>query len=154
MHISVFNRIPVQYVSEQLSIGSLLARLAPTLLLIGAFIWIGRQMGGRGGAGSLFNTGKTKARVDVAKDVKTTFKDVAGLQEAKQEIMEFVHFLRNPQRFERLGARIPKGALLVGPPGTGKTLLAKATAGEAGVPFFSMAGSDFTEMFVGVGPAR
>ena len=144
----------MQYVSEQLSIGSLLARLAPTLLLIGAFIWIGRQMGGRGGAGSLFNTGKTKARVDVAKDVKTTFKDVAGLQEAKQEIMEFVHFLRNPQRFERLGARIPKGALLVGPPGTGKTLLAKATAGEAGVPFFSMAGSDFTEMFVGVGPAR
>lgn len=88
-----------------------------------------------------------------AKD-KITFKDVAGCDEAKQEVMEFVHFLKNPEKYKKLGARIPKGALLVGPPGTGKTLLAKATAGEADVPFLSISGSDFMEMFVGVGPAR
>lgn len=87
-------------------------------------------------------------------EVKVNFKDVAGCDEAKVEIMEFVKFLREPERFQRLGARIPKGALLTGPPGTGKTLLAKATAGEAGVPFLSISGSDFVEMFVGVGPAR
>jgi AFG3 family protein len=87
-------------------------------------------------------------------NVKTGFNDVAGCDEAKQEIMEFVDFLKNPEKYKQLGARIPKGALLVGPPGTGKTLLAKATAGEANVPFFSISGSDFIEMFVGVGPSR
>merc|ERR1719163_1032810 len=108
--------------------------------------------GGAGGAQGMFNVGKSKAIR--ATKVQTRFKDVAGLKEAKAEIMEFVSFLKNPEKFLKLGAKIPKGALLVGPPGTGKTLLAKATAGEASVPFFSISGSDFIEMFVGVGPSR
>merc|ERR1719333_1755497 len=108
--------------------------------------------GGMGGPGGLFNVGKSKA-VKATK-VTTRFKDVAGLKEAKGEIMEFVDILQNPERYTTLGAKIPKGALLVGPPGTGKTLLAKATAGEAKCPFFSISGSDFIEMFVGVGPSR
>src|SRR4030095_8020565 len=95
--------------------------------------------------------GKTKARVPLESQPKVTFKDVAGCDEAKQELPEIIEFLKEPQKFQKLGARIPKGALLLGPPGTGKTLLAKAVAGEAGVPFFSMSGSDFVEMFVGVG---
>lgn len=103
--------------------------------------------------GGLFNFGKTNARVQGVK-ITTKFSDVAGMDEAKQEIMEFVSFLKNPEKYKRLGAKIPKGALLVGPPGTGKTLIARATAGEAGVPFFSISGSDFIEMFAGVGPAR
>ena len=102
--------------------------------------------------GRIFNVGKAKPMTKTSSDVK--FKDVAGCDEAKAEIMEFVKFLKSPDKFTRLGAKIPKGALLVGPPGTGKTLLAKATAGEASVPFFSMAGSDFIEMFVGVGSSR
>merc|ERR1719247_3994390 len=111
--------------------------------------------GGGGGGRNIFQVGKAKPTV-ITKEKKTgvLFKDVAGLAEAKREIMEFVEFLKKPKRFTDLGAKIPKGAILVGPPGTGKTLLAKATAGEASVPFFSTSGSDFIEMFVGVGPSR
>merc|ERR1719502_1528759 len=113
--------------------------------------------GGAGGMGNIFKVGKSNAKKFAAggKDAKEiTFKDVAGVDEAKVEVMEFVQFLKDPSKFNRLGAKIPKGALLVGPPGTGKTLLAKAVAGEASVPFFSISGSDFIEMFVGVGPSR
>merc|ERR1719181_1494524 len=111
--------------------------------------------GGGGGMNNIFKVGQSNAK-KFAKDgkVDVTFKDVAGVDEAKREVMEFVQFLQDPSRFTKLGAKIPKGALLVGPPGTGKTLLAKATAGEASVPFFSISGSDFIEMFVGVGPSR
>merc|ERR1719333_828989 len=108
--------------------------------------------GGMGGMGGMMNVGKSKA-VKATK-VATRFKDVAGLQEAKVEVMEFVDILKNPERYTRLGAKIPRGALLVGPPGCGKTLLAKATAGESKAPFYSISGSDFIEMFVGVGPSR
>jgi ATP-dependent Zn proteases len=108
-----------------------------------------------GGAGGVFSVGKAKAQLfDKDNDKKVTFKDVAGLSEAKQEIEEIVAFLRSPEKYTELGGKIPKGALLVGPPGTGKTLLAKAVAGEANVPFFSLSGSDFVEMFVGVGASR
>merc|ERR1719247_3994902 len=111
--------------------------------------------GGGGGGRNIFQVGKAKPTV-ISKEEKTgvLFKDVAGLAEAKVEVMEVVDFLKNPKRYEALGAKIPRGALLVGPPGTGKTLLAKATAGEANVPFLSVSGSDFIEMFVGVGPSR
>jgi AFG3 family protein len=127
------------------------------LLLIGVWLFIFRRMTGPNGAGSqIFNIGKSRAKVfdKEASEVKTDFKDVAGLEEAKIEIKEIVDFLKNPQKYTQLGGKIPKGALLVGPPGTGKTLLAKAVAGEAHVPFFSMSGSDFVEMFVGVGASR
>lgn len=111
--------------------------------------------GGGGGAGGVFNVGKSKAQLfEKGGSIKITFKDVAGLAEAKQEVEEIVEFLKEPQKYTDLGGKIPKGALLVGPPGTGKTLLAKAVAGEANVPFFSLAGSDFVEMFVGVGASR
>jgi AFG3 family protein len=110
--------------------------------------------GGPGGPGGIFNIGKSKAKRFNKESMKTTFADVAGCDEAKREIMEFVQFLKEPKRFTDLGAKIPKGALLCGPPGTGKTMLAKATAGEANVPFFSVSGSDFVEMFVGVGSSR
>lgn len=128
----------------------------PIILFIVIMVYMSRRMsGGAGGGGGIFSVGKSKARV-FDKDNKTnvTFKDVAGLAEAKVEIEEIVEFLKNPQRYTELGAKIPRGALLVGPPGTGKTLLAKAVAGEAGVPFLSLSGSDFVEMFVGVGAAR
>lgn len=154
--------VPVTYVSEMVWYQELL-RFAPTLLLLGSLMYAGRRMqggfgvggsGGKGGRG-IFNIGKAQImRVDKNAKNKIYFKDVAGCEEAKQEIMEFVHFLQNPKKYEELGAKIPKGALLVGPPGTGKTLLAKATAGESGVPFLSISGSDFMEMFVGVGPSR
>ncbi|CCI10409.1 unnamed protein product [Albugo candida] len=114
----------------------------------------GGAPGGGGGIGNIFRVGKSPAKKIVKEDIKISFKDVAGVDEAKKEIMEFVDFLKNQTRFTKLGAKIPKGALLVGPPGTGKTLLAKATAGEASVPFYSISGSDFIEMFVGVGPSR
>ncbi len=130
------------------------------LLLLGLFVFFMMRSamrgsaGGAGGAG-IFNVGKAKAQVFDQNDKdRVTFKDVAGLEEAKVEIMEIVDFLRNPDKYKELGGKIPKGALLVGPPGTGKTLLAKAVAGEANVPFFSMSGSDFVEMFVGVGASR
>ncbi|CAL5225560.1 g8397 [Coccomyxa viridis] len=152
--------VPITYTNE-LSWQQELLRLAPTILLIAGYVWFTRrQMGGLGGTGGpggrgLFNVGKAQISVldKNAKD-KIMFKDVAGCDEAKAEVMEFVNFLKNPTKYKDLGAKIPKGALLVGPPGTGKTLLAKATAGEAKVPFLSIAGSDFMEMFVGVGPAR
>ena len=120
------------------------------------FLWRGMSRGGGGGSGSgIFNVGKAKAQMfDKDSNVTITFKDVAGLEEAKVEIMEIVDFLKNPGKYRDLGGKIPKGALLVGPPGTGKTLLAKAVAGEANVPFFSISGSDFVEMFVGVGASR
>ncbi|KAG7653421.1 Peptidase M41-like [Arabidopsis suecica] len=155
--------VPVTYVSEMIWYQEML-RFAPTLLLLGTLIYGARRMqgglggvggpGGKGGRG-IFNIGKAQiTRADKNSKNKIYFKDVAGCEEAKQEIMEFVHFLQNPKKYEDLGAKIPKGALLVGPPGTGKTLLAKATAGESAVPFLSISGSDFMEMFVGVGPSR
>ncbi|MFM9989138.1 ATP-dependent zinc metalloprotease FtsH [Flavobacterium sp.] len=129
----------------------------PIILLIGFWIYMMRRMsgGGSGGGGQIFSIGKSKAKLfDEKTDIKTTFKDVAGLEGAKEEIQEIVEFLKNPTKYTDLGGKIPKGALLVGPPGTGKTLLAKAVAGEAQVPFFSLSGSDFVEMFVGVGASR
>lgn len=136
---------------------SLLWTFGPVVLLIGFWIFFMRRMSGGsgGGSGGVFNVGKSKAQIfDKDGPIKVTFKDVAGLSEAKTEIQEIVEFLKNPQRYTDLGGKIPKGALLCGPPGTGKTLLAKAVAGEANVPFFSMSGSDFVEMFVGVGASR
>jgi cell division protease FtsH len=129
----------------------------PMLLLIGVWLFFMRRMSGGagGGGGQIFNIGKSRAKLfDEKEDVKTTFKDVAGLEGAKEEVQEIVEFLKNPEKYTVLGGKIPKGALLVGPPGTGKTLLAKAVAGEAKVPFFSLSGSDFVEMFVGVGASR
>ncbi len=135
---------------------SILWTFGPVVLLIAFWFFIMKRMSGRdGGAGGVFNVGKSKAQIfDKDGPIQVTFKDVAGLSEAKTEIEEIVEFLKNPQRYTDLGGKIPKGALLVGPPGTGKTLLAKAVAGEANVPFFSMSGSDFVEMFVGVGASR
>ena len=137
--------------------GDIFSYLIPIIILIGAWFLIMRFMsrGGGGGGGQIFNIGKSKAQLfDKDTSVSITFNDVAGLEEAKVEVMEIVDFLKNPSKYTTLGGKIPKGALLVGPPGTGKTLLAKAVAGEAKVPFFSMSGSDFVEMFVGVGASR
>ena len=128
----------------------------PWIIFIVIWFWLMNRMGGgAGGGGGIFNVGKSKAKLyEKSSDMGITFKDVAGQAGAKQEVQEIVEFLKNPQKYTDLGGKIPKGALLVGPPGTGKTLLAKAVAGEAGVPFFSMSGSDFVEMFVGVGASR
>ncbi|MDD3960294.1 MAG: ATP-dependent zinc metalloprotease FtsH [Bacteroidales bacterium] len=137
--------------------GDMIGFILPIAILIGAWLLIMRMMSRNagGGSGQLFNIGKSKAQLfDQDSNVKVNFKDVAGLEEAKIEVMEIVDFLKNPSRYTDLGGKIPKGALLVGPPGTGKTLLAKAVAGEAKVPFFSLSGSDFVEMFVGVGASR
>lgn len=133
-----------------------LISLSPFIILIVVWLFLMRRIGGgAGGAGGMFNVGKSKARMyEKGNDLGITFKDVAGQAGAKQEVQEIVDFLKSPQKYTDLGGKIPKGALLVGPPGTGKTLLAKAVAGEAGVPFFSMSGSDFVEMFVGVGASR
>lgn len=133
---------------------NLLTSLFPIIFFVGLW-WFILSRGGMGGGGGIFNVGKSKAReYDKENGPQVTFKDVAGQEGAKQEVQEIVEFLKNPQKYTELGGKIPKGALLVGPPGTGKTLLAKAVAGEAGVPFFSMSGSDFVEMFVGVGASR
>ena len=133
----------------------ILVNILPFALLILFFVWMSRGIGSAGGPGGIFGVGKAKAQLfDKDKKDKVTFKDVAGLYGAKQEVQEIVAFLKNPEKYTEIGAKIPKGALLVGPPGTGKTLLAKAVAGEADVPFFSMSGSDFVEMFVGVGASR
>ena len=135
----------------------IISNLIPILFIVGLWIFLMRRMGGGGGGvgGGVFNVGKSKAKMyEKGGELGITFKDVAGQAGAKQEIQEIVDFLKNPQKYTDLGGKIPKGALLVGPPGTGKTLLAKAVAGEAGVPFFSMSGSDFVEMFVGVGASR
>ncbi|KAK4155942.1 peptidase family M41-domain-containing protein [Chaetomidium leptoderma] len=149
-------RIPVSYAREGMA-ANLLMAFGPTVLLVGLLVWVSRRAGGMGGGsgGGMFGFGKSKAKMfnhDSA--VKVKFSDVAGMDEAKTEIMEFVSFLKTPERFQRLGAKIPRGAILSGPPGTGKTLLAKATAGESAVPFFSVSGSEFVEMFVGVGASR
>lgn len=145
-------------VEEVNYISNILSFILPILILVVIWMFVMRRMtggGGGGGGGQIFNIGKSKAQVfDKGKSTNVTFKDVAGLQEAKVEIVEIVEFLKNPKKYTELGAKIPKGALLVGPPGTGKTLLAKAVAGEAQVPFFSLSGSDFVEMFVGVGASR
>ena len=126
----------------------------PFLLILGIAFFVLRQMQKGGGAGGAMGFGKSKAKLLTEKHGKVTFDDVAGIDEARDELQEIVEFLKDPQKFSRLGGKIPKGALLVGSPGTGKTLLARAIAGEAGVPFFSISGSDFVEMFVGVGASR
>ncbi len=138
------------------NISSMIWSIAPFVLLIAFWFFIMKRMSGKdGGSGGVFSVGKSKAKIfDKDGPIQVTFKDVAGLSEAKTEVEEIVEFLKNPKRYTDLGGKIPKGALLVGPPGTGKTLLAKAVAGEANVPFFSMSGSDFVEMFVGVGASR
>src|SRR5881275_3659909 len=138
---------------EQSFLAQIFISWFPMLLLIGVWIFFMRQMQG-GGKGGAFSFGKSKARMLDEANNTTTFADVAGCDEAKEEVKELVDFLKDPQKFQKLGGRIPRGVLLVGPPGTGKTLLAKAIAGEAKVPFFSISGSDFVEMFVGVGAAR
>ena len=148
----------ISYETEQNVWGDFLLTLLPFVLIIGVWIFIMRRMssgGGGGAGGQIFNIGKSKAKLfDQNTEVKTTFKDVAGLEGAKEEVQEIVDFLKQPEKYTSLGGKIPKGALLVGQPGTGKTLLAKAVAGEAKVPFFSLSGSDFVEMFVGVGASR
>ena len=151
------NNFSYEFDTQQSWFGPLLGYLLPFILLIGVWIFIMRRMsGGAGGpGGQIFNIGKSKATLfDNNTKVNVTFADVAGLDEAKEEVVEVVDFLKNPKKYTALGGKIPKGVLLVGPPGTGKTLLAKAVAGEAGVPFFSISGSDFVEMFVGVGASR
>ncbi|WP_026837824.1 ATP-dependent zinc metalloprotease FtsH [Gillisia sp. JM1] len=148
----------VTYNTESNVFGEIILTLLPFVLIIGIWIFIMKKMssgGGGGPGGQIFNIGKSKAKLfDQNTDVKTSFKDVAGLEGAKEEIQEIVDFLKTPEKYTSLGGKIPKGAILVGPPGTGKTLLAKAVAGEAKVPFFSLSGSDFVEMFVGVGASR
>jgi AFG3 family protein len=146
-----------EYQTRKDYLGTFLGVILPFLLIAVVWIYFMRRMasGGSGGAGSIFSVGKSKAQIfDKDSYVKINFNDVAGLEEAKTEVMEIVDFLKNPKKYTSLGGKIPKGALLVGPPGTGKTLLAKAVAGEANVPFFSISGSDFVEMFVGVGASR
>ncbi|PIE09828.1 MAG: cell division protein FtsH [Rhodobacterales bacterium] len=146
--------IPVEAEAQQQSqFSAFLIGLLPFLLLIGVWIYFMNRMQG-GGKGGAMGFGKSKAKLLTEKHGRVTFDEVAGIDEAKEELEEIVEFLRNPQKFSRLGGKIPKGALLVGPPGTGKTLLARAIAGEAGVPFFTISGSDFVEMFVGVGASR
>ena len=148
----------VKYDTDSNILGEIIFSILPFVLIIGIWIFLMRRMsGGAGGGagGQIFNIGKSKARLfDEKTDIKVSFKDVAGLEGAKEEVQEIVDFLRNPEKYTSLGGKIPKGALLVGSPGTGKTLLAKAVAGEAKVPFFSLSGSDFVEMFVGVGASR
>ncbi|QLG73789.1 hypothetical protein HG535_0F03000 [Zygotorulaspora mrakii] len=162
LKITPEDRIPITYV-QRASIFQYLFPFLPTIILLGGLYFITRKVGGgangAGGGGGpfggMFGVNKSKAKLfNKETDIKVSFKDVAGCNEAKQEIMEFVHFLKNPAKYTALGAKIPRGAILSGPPGTGKTLLAKATAGEAGVPFLSVSGSEFVEMFVGVGASR
>ena len=138
---------------EQVSLFSIFISLLPAILIIGVWIFFMRQMQGRGGGGAM-GFGKSRAKMLTEQQGRKTFEDVAGIEEAKQDLEEVVEFLKDPQKFQKLGGEIPKGALLVGPPGTGKTLVARAVAGEANVPFFTISGSDFVEMFVGVGASR
>ncbi|MDR2962190.1 MAG: ATP-dependent zinc metalloprotease FtsH [Bacteroidales bacterium] len=151
------DRASIEYETRRNYLGDIIGWLLPLVLLIVVWMFIMRRMtGGSGGPGGIFNIGKSRAKLfdNNGNKININFNDVAGLEEAKIEIREIVDFLKNPKKYTELGGKIPKGALLVGPPGTGKTLLAKAVAGEAGVPFFSMSGSDFVEMFVGVGASR
>ncbi|WP_321299784.1 ATP-dependent zinc metalloprotease FtsH [Marinifilum fragile] len=157
--ISEYDRVEPEYTTHEDYFGNFIGWILPFALIIGIWFYVFRRMsrgaGGGSGGGNIFNVGKSKAKVfDKESNINVNFNDVAGLAEAKQEVEEIVEFLKHPQRYTKLGGKIPKGALLVGPPGTGKTLLAKAVAGEANVPFFSMSGSDFVEMFVGVGASR
>ncbi len=155
--IAESERIKPQYTTKGDWIGQIIGWIFPILILIVIWVFIMRRIGGGAGGpgGQIFNIGKSKATLfDNTTKVSVTFKDVAGLEEAKEEVVEVVDFLKTPKKYTSLGGKIPKGVLLVGPPGTGKTLLAKAVAGEAGVPFFSISGSDFVEMFVGVGASR
>ncbi len=148
-------RVSVEYKTEHDYLGSIISWIFPIILIIVLWWFVFNKMSGGSGGGQIFSIGKSRAQVfDKERKVKVNFKDVAGLEEAKVEVMEIVDFLKNPDKYTKLGGKIPKGALLVGPPGTGKTLLAKAVAGEADVPFFSLSGSDFVEMFVGVGASR
>ncbi|MBU4234543.1 MAG: ATP-dependent zinc metalloprotease FtsH [Proteobacteria bacterium] len=147
------DNISYRAVQEKTWLTSLLSWVFPFLLLIGIWIYFFRKIGA-GGAGGLMTVGKSKAKVYVLDETKVTFQDVAGVEEAEEELKEIIEFLKTPAKFQVLGGSLPKGVLLVGPPGTGKTLLARAVAGEAGVPFMSLSGSDFVEMFVGVGAAR
>ncbi|MEX0274785.1 MAG: ATP-dependent zinc metalloprotease FtsH [Flavobacteriaceae bacterium] len=148
----------VEFGKESNFLGEMIGYLLPFILIIGVWLYLMRRMSGSGAGGAggqIFNIGKSRAKLfDEKTDTRTSFKDVAGLEGAKEEVQEIVEFLKNPDKYTSLGGKIPKGALLVGPPGTGKTLLAKAVAGEAKVPFFSLSGSDFVEMFVGVGASR
>ncbi|KAI9669239.1 MAG: AAA ATPase afg3 [Trizodia sp. TS-e1964] len=155
LEIPSSERIPVAY-TEEISWVSTALAFAPTLLILAPLFWLSRRAsGGMGGQSGIFGMGKSRAKkFNHEAEVKVKFKDVAGMDEAKLEIMEFVSFLKDPTQYQRLGAKIPRGAILSGPPGTGKTLLAKATAGESQVPFFSVSGSEFMEMFVGVGASR
>jgi len=148
-------RIPVAY-QDEMPLSAAILSFGPTILFVGALFWLSRRAAsGAGGQSGIFGIGKSRAkRFNHETDVRIKFADVAGMDEAKVEIMEFVSFLKDPSKYQKLGAKIPRGAILSGPPGTGKTLLAKATAGESGVPFFSVSGSEFVEMFVGVGPSR
>ena len=156
------SQVPVIVEHESRAWSEVLQWIIPLVLLIIMYVWMFRMMsnkmgggaGGQGGGMNPFNVGKVQNKETDKDKVNVTFKDVAGLYGAKEEVVEIVDFLKNPQKYTALGAKIPKGALLVGPPGTGKTLLAKAVAGEANVPFFSISGSDFVEMFVGVGASR
>ena len=150
------DRISPTYETRKDVFGDILGWILPLVFFIGIWIFIMRRMsGGAGGAGGqIFSIGKTKGKLVDKSNIKVTFKDVAGLEEAKEEISEIVDFLKKPEKYTKLGGKIPRGAMLIGPPGTGKTLLAKAVAGEAKVPFFSLSGSDFVEMFVGVGASR
>ncbi|TVQ77283.1 MAG: ATP-dependent zinc metalloprotease FtsH [Flavobacteriales bacterium] len=151
--------IPIEYEEQRNYWGDILAWVLPIFLIMALWLFIMRRMsmgaGGPGGGGQIFNIGKSKAKLfEKDENVKVTFKDVAGMEGAKEEVEEVVNFLKNPEKYTNLGGKIPRGALLAGPPGTGKTLLAKAVAGESQVPFFSLSGSDFVEMFVGVGASR
>ncbi len=149
-------KIQIQFVSPSSDLTLMLLNFLPWVLIIVAWIFIARRMQGGGGGGGrgIFSFGKSRAKMVTQDKTKVTFADVAGADEAKQELQEIIDFLKDPGKFQKLGGKIPKGALLLGPPGTGKTLLAKAVAGEAGVPFLSMSGADFVEMFVGVGASR
>ncbi|HEY2720117.1 MAG TPA: ATP-dependent metallopeptidase FtsH/Yme1/Tma family protein, partial [Chitinophagaceae bacterium] len=158
-NIAFNNQVPYDVDQERDWFGGAVQFLIPLVLFIALWVLLMRKMGGSagggGGPGGIFNIGKSRATLfDKGTKVNITFADVAGLDEAKVEVMEIVDFLKNPKKYTSLGGKIPKGALLIGPPGTGKTLLAKAMAGEAQVPFFSMSGSDFVELFVGVGASR
>jgi len=154
--LAAWDRNAVRYSFKEKKVDwfSFLLSMAPWLLLIGFWLFIMRRMQGGVGGNSLFNFGRSRARLWVEDKPKINFNQVAGCQEAKQELSEIITFLKNPDQYQKLGGRIPKGVLLLGPPGTGKTLLARAVAGEAGVPFFSLSGADFVEMFVGVGASR
>ena len=151
-HGTAYYDEPVDSSSYILSL--VLSYLLPVVIMVGAMLFLYRGIGGKGGIGGIGNVGKSNAKVYVEKSTGVTFRDVAGQDEAKESLQEVIDILHNPQKYTEIGAKLPKGALLVGPPGTGKTLLAKAVAGEAGVPFFSISGSDFVEMFVGVGASR